>query len=285
MGETAAYSHTVELAVHRADDAVFSVVMKEDSYMGGAHPYLEYTGSSFDARTGESLSLSDVVADREALAGAVYTEMMKDPAMKQLEDLLKGAGTGSLLEFTRSYLSDETLSFALTNEGIVLLYSDYMLGSYAAGSAEIFVPYAGNEAAFVATYMESADPEDDVTSHVYNAPGGEESRDLVSLCEEAGIDVTQGIMQGITQGTCTGTYYCYGDHSLAHVTFGEDGTYTAYYAHGGTESAGTYAWSDRTVYDFEWTGVLTDTSGNRFAEAHYYPLTDMVEINGTFYLK
>ncbi|MBQ6903639.1 MAG: DUF3298 domain-containing protein, partial [Lachnospiraceae bacterium] len=280
-----AYSETVSLEVSRADDQVFSVIMSDDSYMGGAHPYLEYTGFTFDAQTGERLLLSEVVADSGALAGAAYAEMMNDSVLKQVEDALVAAGEASLQEVTRDYLANEMLSFALTNEGMVLLFSDYMLGSYAAGSAQVSVPYRGNEDVFIAEYMESADPSDDVTAHVNNAPGREDRRDLVELCEEAGIDVTQDILQGYLQNTCAGTYYFNGDSSLAHITFEEDGTYTAYYAHGGVESAGTYEWNAAAGSDYEQAGVLTETDGTVFAEIYYYPALDILEIGGKYYLK
>ena len=278
------YSETVKLIVYRADEFVLSMAMSDDSYMGGVHPYMNYTDFMFDAQTGERLTLEDIVKDKNALAEAAFAEMERDDRFSEINESLTGSGMESLLELTKSYFAGENgyeLPVALTNDGVVLLYGDYMLGSYAAGHAEVFVPYAGNEDIFHAAYFESADASDNVERHVTQTEGRIVSRNLIELCEEEGIDVTQGV----PGGDGTGTFYFDGDTELAHITLEADGTFTAYYAHGGVEASGTYEWNSVTSSDYEWTGLLVNADGSTFAEVYYYPFIEILEVNGNYYMK
>ncbi|MBO5999087.1 MAG: hypothetical protein J6P87_05320, partial [Lachnospiraceae bacterium] len=66
-GLSLAYSRTETFIPVRADSAVLSFAVAEDTYLGGAHGYRSYQSFNIDPLTGKALSFSDIITDTEEL--------------------------------------------------------------------------------------------------------------------------------------------------------------------------------------------------------------------------
>ncbi len=112
-----------------------TIGIKEDSYGGGAHGYGYYRAVSYNLATAKQVTLNDFIktpAQRAKFNQYVLQRMIN--ANKSIPS---------------SYLVDEYAGvnaetpFYLRDEGIVLVYNPYELGSYASGIRELYVPFSG----------------------------------------------------------------------------------------------------------------------------------------------
>jgi hypothetical protein len=103
-------------------------------YVGGAHGATWFSCRLFNLQTGEKYSRDDIFKPDAAarihrlLVAALlnYWEVKSPREIQLMED----------------EVWTETTDFAVTPEGIAFLYSDYELGSYALGCANVTIPYA-----------------------------------------------------------------------------------------------------------------------------------------------
>lgn len=105
----------------------------DDTYAGGAHGYRSYTAVSYNLATAKQVTLGDFIKTQNQRAKFDRYVKSKMVAANATED-----GTFWVEEYTTI---DFNTPFYLTDEGVVLVYNPYDMGSYASGMREIYVPF------------------------------------------------------------------------------------------------------------------------------------------------
>lgn len=125
-----------EIEITRADSRILSFTDKESSYLGGAHGNYYSSGVVFDAQTGETLRLSDVVNDQDAVAAYVLEKINEqyDP-----EELFEGYE--DMLD--QCFSSGESTGFEwnMDMEGIGLIFNPYTIAPWATGTIRVKLPF------------------------------------------------------------------------------------------------------------------------------------------------
>ena len=103
-------------------------------YVGGAHGSTWFRCYLFNLQTGEEYSRDDIFKPESA---ARIQRLLLVALLNYWEE--KSPYDIGLME---DEIWTENTDFALTPEGITFIYSDYELGSYALGCAEVTIPYA-----------------------------------------------------------------------------------------------------------------------------------------------
>lgn len=102
--------------------------------VGAAHPGKTTTTHTFDIRTGEKIDL-------ESLFKGDYLNTLSDIAIPMLRNKLGENTTQELLQEGAGPLSKNFKSFFITKTGIVFIFDQYQVASYAAGTQEILIGY------------------------------------------------------------------------------------------------------------------------------------------------
>lgn len=148
---TCVYRAGAELT--RGDVGVISLSYDVFTYGGGAHGYVTRTSASYDAETGDKLSLESISEDAELLNQLVYGyilnisagEKYKDPAGESIffnPDLTESIT--DLIESDNWYFSDE---------GLVFFANPYELAPYAYGRVDFTIPYAAMDGLLKEDYL------------------------------------------------------------------------------------------------------------------------------------
>ena len=198
--EEAAYAvfpwqETTKLIVERADSEIFSVVADGYTYSGGVHGVGGYAGHTYAAENGRELTLDEIVTDHEALAEAIEAEMEEDERLSEnvlfYREVYDGGFTEYLLTTYQSESGGLNVSWSLTDEGLHVWFSDYMLGSYAAGRGNVLIPFAEYRSLFRdASLFEHAKGGTGLEDRVTRKETDMKTHDLVAYCREEGIDLT-----------------------------------------------------------------------------------------------
>lgn len=112
--------------------------MRVNNYMytGGAHGYEGNMSLLFDAKTGKSLTKSDIFKDVPGLtayAEKKFREKHKIPANKPINS------TGLTFE-NEQFILPQNIFFK--QDGVLLLYNPYEITSFADGAKEVLLPYS-----------------------------------------------------------------------------------------------------------------------------------------------
>ncbi len=126
----------------RMDRTVISILIRENNCpAGSAHLNHWYKHYNFDTKTGELLSLSDILADSQAyesLGLLVYNGTPEDCQTSELRELL----TSNAWDSWNSHGPDDNpASWYFTQEGLGITYPPYEIAPYAAGSIHWMIPY------------------------------------------------------------------------------------------------------------------------------------------------
>ncbi len=100
-------------------------------FTGGAHGYGSVFFSHFDLKTGEELKTSDLFDDLKGFTATAEKVFRKVQGLSEEGSI---NANGFWFEDDRFYLPD---SIGLTEEGIVLIYNQYDIASYADGPIEV----------------------------------------------------------------------------------------------------------------------------------------------------
>lgn len=104
------------------------------SYMGGAHGTSGYASILFDLGSGQIIKGKDIfVEDTEDLKTLLLAEYLKDTP--------EFADDKETCQLIRDNIWTDDTDFAISSEGIYFNYSSYVLGYYALGSPQLFLPY------------------------------------------------------------------------------------------------------------------------------------------------
>lgn len=154
------YEMDSEVDVKRADEKVVSYVREDFSQLGGAHPSKYFTGKNYDAKTGEELSLRDVVSNYDGL----YQYVLDELAQREKEDgnencyfdgyedtvkqMFYGASDDSSTDTADG--SEESglypdmqavVQWYLEDDGLTVIFNDYDIAPYAYGPSVVKIPF------------------------------------------------------------------------------------------------------------------------------------------------
>lgn len=145
----------------RADGMVFSFALMKQTYLGGAHGYVDFAGYHFDPQTGEVINITDVVKDMDSLPDVIVDELEKQ------NDDLKGyfedcpTDRENLLNNIPEGLKSGTEgpAWGLDYDGVWFYFHDYSMGSYAAGARSVKISFSDYPDLFTDTYDNYRDQE------------------------------------------------------------------------------------------------------------------------------
>lgn len=118
-----------------ASPRALAVKFETFSYTGGAHPNSNVSFYTFDRKTGELLSLSDLVADTTALLRLVEKEFRKQQAIAPNHNLEQ---EGYFLRDGQFFLP---ANIGMGSKGMLFYYNPYEIAAYAVGPIQVTVPY------------------------------------------------------------------------------------------------------------------------------------------------
>ncbi len=137
--------------VMRADTDIVSIYVEYHYYNGGVHEYYDYSGINIDTKTGQTLSIQDIVSDADA-----FYNLVKKRLKSQYRDIY--AALASTDDVLKEYKTKEAANVCWTvnQEGIMIYFNPEVLGSYADGAQKIFVRFDELPSAFNPYYVVSA---------------------------------------------------------------------------------------------------------------------------------
>ena len=140
------YSNDVSVEVIRADAKIFSFVVYDYLYQGGAHGMTGESGYTFDVATGKQLSHSDF-GDEATIKDTAMNYIIKtiDESTQESKDMLfqdDGIIAGYEDAIKTSFDGEACPEWYLDNRGIVFLFQQYEIAPYAAGIISFTVPYS-----------------------------------------------------------------------------------------------------------------------------------------------
>ncbi len=113
----------------RADDAILSIFFTRYSNYNGPHPFTEYYGYNYDVQSGEALSLSDVVTDMRSLPDKIFNNLeFLDPDYR-----FSDQENENMLNAIKDYVANNTICWAIDDNGINFYFDAYALQYYAFG--------------------------------------------------------------------------------------------------------------------------------------------------------
>ena len=140
------YSELQECYVVRADADYVSFLDIIAGYAGGAHGYYGYKGVTLRPGTGETVKLSDLVAD-----GPAFLAEVRKTVEEEYPDVDP--------KLCDSYFAEtdlDEMTYVTGVSGITCVFAPYNLGPYAIGTQKVEIPYAGNEALFKEDFTSGA---------------------------------------------------------------------------------------------------------------------------------
>lgn len=114
---------------------VLSILFEDFAYLGGAHPGTFYVALNYDATTGKMLSLSDLFKPNSDYLGMIsslcITELQTRADMLFPEYATSGAAP----------LAENYQVWAVTPQGLLVVFPEYQVAPYAAGAQTVMIPY------------------------------------------------------------------------------------------------------------------------------------------------
>lgn len=124
-----------DFAVRRADTNFVSLLYRSYRYAGGVHPSGYYTGVTLDSRTGERMALTDIFTDAAVLAQAIMDELYANYPAEAFYD---GVNTASM----QQNIEADLLQWVLDPAGLTVIFPEYEIAPYAAGTITVSIPYS-----------------------------------------------------------------------------------------------------------------------------------------------
>lgn len=133
------YSTSQNVEITRLDANVISFRYRTNDYTGGAHGNYGYFGATFDAQTGNRLSLADLVNDKEA-----FKQKAVEYSLENLKGRKEELGLFDDYESAvrQDWENSDGLSWYLDAAGITVVFNPYEIAPYAAGSIYVTLPYS-----------------------------------------------------------------------------------------------------------------------------------------------
>lgn len=134
------YSHYVSQGVARHDDRVISLLSLSSVYSGGGHPNSVQTAYNLDMRSGQLLTLEDVIEESGA-------EELNRLIRSDVESRFASLGEGMLFDGYTGTIGQAMTYGSMTpywyfnDQGLVVFFNQYTLGPYAAGIIKVKLAY------------------------------------------------------------------------------------------------------------------------------------------------
>lgn len=121
---------------YRPSPELLSVIFIEDEYLGGPHPETMYTTFTFDLVNERQLLWPDLLADGMTLdaIAAIVQPKLAETLTEMTDPEWLATGTAPTPE--------NYANFALTADGLLILFPPYQVAAYAAGPQQITLPYS-----------------------------------------------------------------------------------------------------------------------------------------------
>lgn len=206
----------------RADSNVVSILCEHFDYLGGAHGYYYTGGINFDAKTGDELTLADVVEDKDRFIALVSETFVKDYSGKAGYDSLMDPG--EVLK-ERNFDSNEDILWSIDPTCVSIYFAPYVLGTYAHGEQVVSIyfdeaPEIFNEAYTVACEDYVLPVTDWKPLSILSSSGKREKINAELQAVQSGDDdwCWYKVLYTIGDTSVSSQYNCYGaDIYLAHV--------------------------------------------------------------------
>ncbi len=127
------YESLEQASVRRADSKVLSILYHGYTYTGGAHGFPYFWGESYDVFTGELLTLSDVVTQKDELSDLIW---------KELSEAYPGETWGGEVNLADWIEAEDVLSWTLDYNGITFYFNPYDLAAYAYGRQQVTLTFS-----------------------------------------------------------------------------------------------------------------------------------------------
>jgi hypothetical protein len=118
--------------VFDAGHDLLAILFENLHYLGGAHPGSYHRTLNYDFTTGQQLALSDLF-----VPGAAYLERIAEFCLNELRRKLDP----DIWESGASPTPENYQVWALTSEGLLIIFESYQVAPYAAGPQFVIVPY------------------------------------------------------------------------------------------------------------------------------------------------
>jgi hypothetical protein len=109
-----------------------TLAISGSTYQGGAHGAQFQALNTFDAQTGKILTWDDLITNKAALQKLAEAKVRTEKA-----DVFKAGG----FDFDETFLFVLPANYALTEDGLYLIYVPYEIMPYAMGSTEIMISF------------------------------------------------------------------------------------------------------------------------------------------------
>ena len=122
----------VEQVVINAGHDILSVMFVNFFYLGGAHPGSYHWSVNYDFSTGQKLTLDDLF-----IPGSPYLERISAYCIPELTEKLEF----DIWEDGAVPTPENYQVWALTSEGVLIIFDEYQVAPYAAGPQQVIVPF------------------------------------------------------------------------------------------------------------------------------------------------
>ncbi len=139
-----------DLQVTRADEIVFSFLEYSKEYRGGTHEAYGYIGHNYNAKTGEELSLEEIVDDTDGFRSALYEALIV-----KYEHL----GEDAIIPNTNKVCFDTELDnfrWVMDQGGIYIIFNTYCLGSFAEGVFHVYLTFSDYPGMFSGQFLNNS---------------------------------------------------------------------------------------------------------------------------------
>lgn len=140
FAESFPWEAKIKARVDYQSDSIINIKLNNYMFTGGAHGYEGNRSLIFNAKTGRSLTSDQILKDKKAFtafAEKKFRSKFNIPAGKSINI------TGLMFENDKFILPQNIF---YTDNGLLLLYNAYEIGSFADGAKELLIPYSEADA-------------------------------------------------------------------------------------------------------------------------------------------
>ncbi len=133
--ETVGWEAKIDGEVIFENKDLISIVLKSYLFTGGAHGYSAQRFLNFDKRKGKELENWELFKDQDHFGHFAETKFRIQEGIPQDEPI---NNTGFMFDRDEFYLPE---NIGFTENGLMLLYNQYEVASYADGAIELLIPF------------------------------------------------------------------------------------------------------------------------------------------------
>ncbi len=139
--DTIKYENNITVSVIRCDSSIFSFVIDDFVYLGGAHGGTTVEGYTFDAKTGAQLEAADYCNEDTFAEDA--KNFILDTISNSSEEAKSGLFDTSYSDTITEMFESEVLpTHYMDNRGVTFVFQQYDIAPYAAGLISFTMPFS-----------------------------------------------------------------------------------------------------------------------------------------------